>query len=56
MAANVSKNARREGAQQLTSRWGGKIIMKSVFQNGKIRHYAVCDKTGNYGRRPKDLM
>ena len=56
MAANISKNARREGAQEFTSRWGGKIIMKSVFEKGKIRHYALCEKSGNQARRPKDLM
>lgn len=56
MAANISKNARREGAQQLVSRWGGAIKMKSVFQNGKIRHVAVCEATGNTARKPRDLM
>jgi hypothetical protein len=56
MAGNISKNARREGAQELVSRWGGKIIMKSVFENGKMRHFAVCEKTGNQARKPKDLM
>ena len=55
-AGNISKNARREGQQTLESRWGGKIIMKSVFENGKIRHFAVCEKTGNTGRKPRDLM
>lgn len=52
----VSKNARREGARELTSRWGGKIIMKSVFENGRMKHFAVCEKSGNQARRPKDLM
>jgi len=52
MAGKISKNARREGAQELMSRWGGKIVMKSVFENGKMRHFAVCEKTGNQGRRP----
>ena len=33
MAGNVSKNAHREGAKVLTSRWGGAIKMKSVFEN-----------------------
>ncbi len=56
MAANISKNARREGAQQLVSRWGGAIKMKSVFKNGKIQHVAVCEATGNTARKPKDLM
>ena len=53
MAGPISKNARRQESQELTSRWGGKI---TVFENGKLRHYAVCEKTGNQARRPKDLM
>lgn len=56
MAGAVSKNARREGAHELVSRWGGKIIMKSVFEKGKMRHYAVCEKSGNEARKPRDLM
>ena len=56
MAGNVSKNAHREGAKVLLSRWGGAIKMKSVFENGKLRHYAVCEKTGNTARKAKDLM
>lgn len=56
MAGPISKNARRQESQELMSRWGGKITMKSVFENGKLRHYAVCEKTGNQARRPKDLM
>ena len=49
MAGNVSKNAHREGAKIL-------IKMKSVFENGKLRHYAVCEKSGNTARKAKDLM
>ncbi len=56
MAANISKNARRGGAQQLVSRWGGNIKMKSVFKNGKMKHIAVCEATGNTARKPRDLM
>ncbi|WP_169714737.1 hypothetical protein [Spirochaeta cellobiosiphila] len=56
MAGPVSKNARREGAQELMSRWGGKIIMRSVFENGKIRHFAECSKTKNTARKPRMLM
>jgi len=56
MAGPVSKNARREGAHQLVSRWGGEIKMKSVFENGRLRHMAICQKTGNTARKPKDLM
>ena len=56
MTRRMSKNGRRDGSQALISKWGGKIIMKSVFENGRMRHLAVCDKTGNEGRKPRDLM
>ncbi len=56
MAGKVSKNARRDGAKQLSSRWGGVIKMKSVFENGKLRHVAYCEKTGNTARKVRDLM
>ena len=56
MAGNVSKNAKARSSHVLTSRWGGTIKMKSVFENGKLRHVAVCEKTGNTARKPKDLM
>ena len=52
----ISKNARRTGAAELTSRWGGKIVMKSLFENGRMRHYAECQQTGKTARRPRDLM
>ncbi len=54
--SKVSKNAQREGAKVLTSKWGGTIQMKSVFANGRLRHFAVCDKTGTQARKPRDLM
>lgn len=56
MAKSISKNARREGAQTLVSKWGGNIKMRTVFKSGKIKHFAECEKTGNTARRPKDLM
>lgn len=56
MAGNVSKNAHREGAKVLMSKWGGPIKMKSVFENGKLRHFAYCEKSGNTARKAKDLM
>lgn len=54
--AAISKNARRDGAREILSRWGGKIIMKTVFEKGKLRHFAVCEKTGRQARKPKDLI
>lgn len=56
MAGPVSKNAHREGEKVILSRWGGAIHMKSVFENGKLRHIAYCEKTGNTARKVKDLM
>jgi len=55
-AGKISKNARRDGTQELISRWGGTIIMKSCFKNGRLKHYAECTKTGNTARKPKELM
>lgn len=55
--AGISKNARRGKVDNtLYSKWGGKIIMRTVFENGKIKHFAQCDKTGNSARKPKQLM
>ncbi|MFA7371753.1 MAG: hypothetical protein WCY78_07540 [Sphaerochaetaceae bacterium] len=58
MAAGISKNSRRVGQndKSLMSRWGGVIKMKSVFENGKLKHVAYCEKSGNTARKPKDLM
>ncbi|UPA16034.1 hypothetical protein bcCo53_000155 [Borrelia coriaceae] len=54
--AKISKNAQRSGSKELLSRWGGKIIMKSKLENGKIKHYAECQTSKNTARRPKDLF
>ena len=54
--AQISKNARRQDAHELMSRWGGKIVMRSSFENGRLRHYALCEKSGNRARRPRELM
>ncbi len=54
--SKISKNARRMGEKELTSRWGGKIVMKSMFEDGKIRHYAECEKSKKTARKPSFLM
>jgi len=56
MAGNISKNARRQRAAALMSKWGGEIKMHTIMENGKIKHYAKCEKSGNIARRPKELM
>jgi len=57
MAKIISKNTRR-GAKDnnLYSRWGGVIKMRTIFKDGKLRHSAYCEKSGNTARKPKDLM
>jgi len=40
----------------LISRWGGKIIMRSSVENGRLRHFAECLKTGKAARKPGMLM
>ncbi len=52
----ISKNARRTATVEMVSRWGGKISMKSIFRNGRLLHFAVCEKTSKRARRPRDLM
>ncbi len=54
--ATVSKNARRDWKRELISRWGGKITIKAIFERGRLRHYAECEKSGKRARRPRDLM
>jgi hypothetical protein len=56
--AKISKNARRIGQNDggLISRWGGVIKMRTSFRDGKLRHFAYCEKSGNTARKPKDLM
>jgi len=57
MAKTVSKNSRKESkTQRHISMWGGDIVMHTIMENGKLRHYAQCSKTGNTARKPKDLM
>ena len=57
MAGNISKNARRQKIDaKLISKWGGEIKMHTVFENGKMKHLAKCEKSGNTARKPKDLM
>lgn len=56
MARNVSKNAQRAGEKKHFSRWGGEIRMRTIFENGKKRHFAECQETGKTARRPRELM
>jgi len=53
---NNNENKKKAPEKDMISKWGGKIVVKSVFENGKLRNYAVCQKTGRTSERPVDLM
>ena len=58
MSKGTSKNSTR-GKKENTkfiSKWGGEILIKRVFKDGKMKTIAECQKTGNIARRPRDLM
>ena len=52
----LSKNAARTGTDVNLCRCGGPVEMRTIFENRKLRHFAVC--TGSCkrtARRPRDL-
>ena len=53
----VSKNARVGGTktQKFFCTCGGDVKMKMVFQNGKLRNTAYCEKCNRTERSPKDF-
>ena len=57
MSKGTSKNSRgKKEDTKFISKWGGKILIKRVFKDGKMKTIAECQKTGNIARRPRDLM
>ncbi|ADN02794.1 hypothetical protein [Spirochaeta thermophila] len=53
----ISKNAKvGRGAQKFFCPCGGEVKMKAVFQNGKMKLQAVCEKCKRTERRPKDFV
>lgn len=55
--AGVSKNARTAVAAQkfICPDCGGEIIMKTMFENGRLRNFAECQKCKRTERRPRDF-
>lgn len=53
----TSKNARTTVTTQKFTcpDCGGEIIMKTLFNNGKIKNIAECTKCKRTERRPKDF-
>ena len=55
--AGASKNSRTTVATQkfMCPDCGGEIVMKTVFENGRLRNIAECQKCKRTERRPKDF-
>jgi hypothetical protein len=54
--AQASKNSRTSSAtQKFTCSCGGEVKMKTLFENGKIKNIAECDKCKRVERRPSDF-
>jgi predicted SprT family Zn-dependent metalloprotease len=56
MAEPLSKNARvGVVTQKYFCTCGGEVKMRQVFNNGKLRNIAECDKCRRQGRKPSDF-
>lgn len=55
--AGASKNSRTTVATQkfTCSDCGGEIVMKTMYENGRLRNLAECSKCKRTERRPKDF-
>ena len=54
--AQASKNSRTTRAtQKFQCSCGGEVKMKTVFENGKVKNLAECDKCKRMERRPSDF-
>jgi hypothetical protein len=52
----VSKNSRTSSAtQKFFCSCGGEVKMKTLFENGKVKNQAECDKCKRKERRPSDF-
>ncbi|HHU36293.1 MAG TPA: hypothetical protein GXZ47_03595 [Treponema sp.] len=52
----ASKNARTAvSSQKFSCSCGGEVIMKTLFQSGKLKNIAECTKCKRVERRPKDF-
>ncbi|MGA2766414.1 MAG: hypothetical protein ABSG17_23970 [Spirochaetia bacterium] len=56
MAEVISKNARvGVVTQKFFCTCGGEVKMKLVFNNGKLRNVAQCEKCQRHERKPSDF-
>jgi hypothetical protein len=55
--AAVSKNSRTSSAtQRFYCPCGGEVKMKTLFENGKVKNLAECEKCKRTERRPRDFV
>jgi len=55
--AQVSKNSRTSSAtQRFFCPCGGEVKMKTLFENGKVKNLAECEKCKRTERRPRDFV
>jgi hypothetical protein len=55
--AAVSKNSRTSSAtQRFFCPCGGEVKMKTLFENGKVKNLAECEKCKRTERRPRDFV
>ena len=54
--AQASKNARTSSTtQKFFCSCGGEVKMKTLFENGKVKNFAECEKCKRTERRPSDF-
>lgn len=54
--AGASKNSRTASStHKFLCPCGGEIVMKTLFENGRLRNVAECSKCKRVERRPKDF-
>ncbi len=54
--AQISKNARTStSTHHFYCPCGGEIKMKTIFENGKVKNVAECEKCKRVERRPSDF-
>ena len=54
--AGASKNSRTTVApQKFFCSCGGEVVMKTLFESGKLKNVAECTKCKRVERRPKDF-
>ncbi|MCX7026320.1 MAG: hypothetical protein NT061_02250 [Spirochaetes bacterium] len=54
--AQVSKNSRSSSAtHHFYCPCGGEVKMKTIFENGKVRNVAECEKCKRAERKPADF-